>query len=502
MLRAGYIDARSTQNPTVMIRLSSLSLLALLFVLTGCAQEDAAPAADLTHIEGLGSLSFPNSGNEAAQEPFLRGVLLLHSFEFEFAREAFQEAQAADSLFALAYWGEAMANNYPLWQSKDVDEGRAILARIDSVGAVAPSHREMMYLDAVRALYGEGTKTEQDLAYMNAMQALQDEHPEDHEARAFHSLSILGSTDGVRDFDVYARAAAVAQPVFEANPNHPGAAHYIIHSFDDPEHADLGLEAANAYSEIAPGAAHAQHMTTHIFLAQGDWERVIQNNQRAMDVQNGQRVERGQDPIACGHYSSWLHYGHLQLEQWDEATALMDACHDQVLQPERRWGTSNYFQNMRAHHVLVSGDWSLVDSWALDMDAFPEDWSIWKYAATNAFALMANGRVEDARQWMPHVKGEDPLADVTRMQLDGLFAIADGDTDAGLAMMQEAAETEAAMPYEFGPPRLPIPSHEAWGNALLAADRSDEAREALAVAETRTPGRLTLARARSVLDGQ
>ena len=172
-------------------------------------------------------------------------------------------------------------NNYPLWQSKDVDEGRAILARLDSIGALTPTHREMMYLDAMRALYGEGSKEEQDLAYMNAMASLQEAHPEDLEARAFHALAILGSTDGERDFEVYARAASVAQPVFEANPDHPGAAHYIIHSFDDPEHADLGLHAANAYSEIAPGAAHAQHMTTHIFLAQGDWARVIQNNQRA-----------------------------------------------------------------------------------------------------------------------------------------------------------------------------------------------------------------------------
>jgi hypothetical protein len=145
----------------------------------GCAESPT-----LTHVDGLGSLSFPNSGLEEAQEPFLRGVLLLHSFEFEPAREAFSEAQDADSLFALAYWGEAMANNYPLWQSKNVDEGRAILARMDSLGAVAPSHRETMYIEAVRALYGDGTKTEQDLAYMESMKALQDMHPEDHEARA------------------------------------------------------------------------------------------------------------------------------------------------------------------------------------------------------------------------------------------------------------------------------------------------------------------------------
>lgn len=479
-----------------MIRLRFLSMILVCLSVSGCSGQ-----VPFSHIEGLGSLSFPNSGNEAAQEPFLRGVLLMHSFEFAPAREAFREAQDADPGFALAYWGEVMANNYPLWQQKDVEEGRGILARMDSLGAEPDSPREAGYVDAVRTLFGAGSKSEQDQAYMMAMKELHEAWPEDHEAQAFYALSILGSTDGVRDFDVYALAASVAQPVFDANPDHPGAAHYIIHSFDDPEHAELGLEAANAYSDIAPGAAHAQHMTTHIFLAQGDWERVIQNNQRAMNVQNKDMVERGRDPVACGHYSSWLHYGHLQLEQWEEAEALMDACHEQAVDTRRR-GTSNYFQNMRSQHVLVSGDWSLVDRWALDMKTFPEDMPIWKYAATNAFALMATGRLEDAQVWMPHVAADDELADVTRMQLSGLVAISEGDTEGGLALLREAAETEAAMPYEFGPPRLPMPGHEAWGNALLSLGQFERASEVFAEAESRTPGRLTLARARAVVEGR
>lgn len=474
----------------------------LVILWTGCTSSPS-----FTHVNGLGSLSFPNSGNEAAQAPFNKGVLLLHSFEFGDAREAFQEAQEEDPEFALAYWGEAMANNYPLWQDKNVDEGRSILARMDSVGALPGTPRETMYVDAVRTLFGEGTKAEQDIAYMNAMGALHEAFPDDLEAQAFYALSILGSTDGVRDFDVYAQAASVAQPVFDANPDHPGAAHYIIHSFDDPQHAELGVEAANAYSRIAPGAAHAQHMTTHIFLAQGNWDLVIQNNRRAVEVSDAQRAERGEEPVACGHYSSWLHYGHLQLEQWEEAETLMNACHAQVLEDDRSWGTASYFQSMRSHHVLVSQDWSLSDRWKLDMESYPEDWTIWQYAATNAFALLAGGKVDEAREWMPKViqanpEWADPLIDVTRMQLQGLFAITEGKTEEGLRFLQKAAETEAAIPFEFGPPRLPLPSHEVWGNALLSAGLHDQAREVLAEAEQRTPGRLTLARARAVLDAE
>jgi len=162
---------------------------------------------------------------------------------------------------------------------------------------------------------------------------------------------------------------------------------------------------------------------------------------------------------------------------------------------------------MRAHHVLVSGNWTYTDRWSLDLGTYPEDWSIWEYAATNAFALLADGRPDEARVWMSHVAQDnpewgDPLVDVTRMQLQGLFALSEGKTEEGLRFMQEAAETEAALPYEFGPPRLPMPSHEAWGNALLAAGQTNQAREVLAEAESRTPGRLTVARARALLDAE
>jgi len=203
-------------------------------------------------------------------------VLLLHSFEFADAASAFREAQQIDEDFALAYWGEAMTYNHPLWQEQDRDAAHATLARYaptpEARQARAPTDPERAYLAAVDVLYGEGSKTDRDLAYMAEMERMTTKWPDDDEARAFYALSILGSTDGERDFATYMRAAAAAQPVFESNPDHPGAVHYIIHSFDDPVHAPLGLEAARAYSGIAPDAGHAQHMTSHIFVAMGMWE--------------------------------------------------------------------------------------------------------------------------------------------------------------------------------------------------------------------------------------
>ncbi len=290
----------------------SLSATALLAVLA-LPQAGKPASQPLTHVDGLGSISFPNSGGAAAQAPFIRGVLLLHSFEYDTAAEAFRQAQTADPGFALAYWGEAMTYNHPLWQQQNREAALKALARLapsaDARAAKAPNDRERQYLGAVETLYGTGSKHDRDQAYMRAMARLSDTYPEDMEARAFYALSILGSRDGVRDFATYMRAAATVQPVLDANPDHPGAAHYLIHSFDDPVHAPLGLPAARKYSSIAPGAAHAQHMTSHIFLAMGMWDDVVKANVRASEVQDAEAVKRGGRPGVCGHYTSWLQYG-------------------------------------------------------------------------------------------------------------------------------------------------------------------------------------------------
>jgi hypothetical protein len=233
----------------------------------------------------LGTITFPNSGAPAAQEPFIRGVLYLHSFEFGPAAAAFREAQQADPGFALAYWGEAMSYNHALWGEWDDDAAHAVLERLGPTAearrATAPTHREQMYLDAVEALWAGGPKPQRDTAYAHTMEQLVRAHPDDDEARAFWSLAILGLSGTTRVVPSYMRGAAIAQEVFERNPDHPGAAHYLIHSFDDPTHAPLGLPAARAYSRIAPDAAHAQHMTTHIFLALGMWDDVVSQNEIA-----------------------------------------------------------------------------------------------------------------------------------------------------------------------------------------------------------------------------
>ena len=228
----------------------SLAFLTVLFPRPSTAQQVA-----------LGEVDFPNSGAPAAQADFIRGVLYLHSFEYEPAAVAFRAAQALDPDFAMAYWGEAMTNHHSLWRVQHFEAGRAVLARLGRTSSArsskAPTPREKGYLRAVEILFGMTDETAavdkpgRDVYYRNAMKAVHMAHPEDLEARAFYGLSILGVGSANRDYATYIRAAAVITPVWDANRSHPGAAHYLIHSYDDPVHAILGLPMARAYGKIA-----------------------------------------------------------------------------------------------------------------------------------------------------------------------------------------------------------------------------------------------------------
>lgn len=438
----------------------------------------------------LGTIDFPNSGSKAAQQPFIDGVLLLHSFEFDAAAESFRRAQEADADFALAYWGEAMTYNHPLWRQQDRDAALATLARYaptpEARQARAPTAREAAYLAAIDVLYGTGTKTERDIAYMGAMSRLSAAYPDDHEARTFHSLSILGSTDGERDFGTYMRAAAVAQPVFDANPDHPGAAHYIIHSFDDPIHAPLGLEAARAYSEIAPDAGHAQHMTSHIFVALGMWDDVVAANIRARDVQNAGRMAAGQGGNVCGHYTSWLHYGWLMRHELPDAERGMDECRALVVAGQANPAEVGYYVNMRARHVLDTEDWSAAERLGAGVDRAG-------YHFVTGYAALKLGERAAAADALARLRASStagqPRARIMIMELEALTALDQGDGSRAIALLREASELEESLPFEFGPPASLKPPHEMLGEVALALGDHATALDAFQTALSFTPER-------------
>jgi len=443
---------------------SPLRLVAVAALLLGPSVADLG-----AQTRQLGTIDFPNSGAAGAQSAFIEGVLLLHSFEFEDAATSFQEAQRRDPDFALAYWGEAMTYNHPLWRQQDRNAALAALARYAPTAQArqvkAPSPREAAYLAAVDVLYGEGSKTERDNAYMRAMARLSATYPDDLEAMAFHALSILGSTDGERDFATYMRAAAVAERVSEANPDHPGAAHYIIHSFDDPVHAPLGLEAAHAYSGIAPGAGHAQHMTSHIFVAMGMWDDVVSANVRARDVQNARERELGRPPIVCGHYTSWLHYGWLMKGMTEDADRGMADCMERVRSGTASGGDVGYFVNMRARHVLDTGDWGAAGRITADVDNPGYDFVTGFAAIQDGDRAAALPVVERLRQRFPDES--QPRGTIMRLELEALLAMDEGNGAQAVALLERATQIEESLPFEFGPPASLKPPHELLGEVNL-----------------------------------
>ena len=460
-----------------------LPLLALLLL---------APVA--ASAQQLGSVDFPTSGAPDAQPHFEAGLLFLHNFEYGDAEAHFRKARELDPGFAMAYWGEAQTHNHPIWMQQDRDAALAVLGQYAPTTrerlAKVPTPRERDWLETVEILYGDGPKQARDFQYRDAMRRLAEKYPDDHDAATLYALSLLGTAHEGRDFAIYMKAAAVAQPVLRENPMHPGAAHYVIHAFDDPVHAPLGLPAARAYSRIAPDAGHAQHMTSHIFVAMGLWDDVVTANVRARDVQNAGLVRAGGRPNQCGHYTSWLHYGYLQMGRLEEAATGLAACQERAGDAPARQ-EAGYFVQMRARAVIDSEDWSLAGATSADLAAFPE--LAVPYDFVDALSALRTGDRDGAKgiraRHGDHSAAANLRHGILLLELDGLIARASGDPDMGISMLEEAARQEEALPYEFGPPATLMPPHELLATELAKLGRHDEARLAWEGQLARTPKR-------------
>jgi len=451
----------------------------------------------------LGKIDFPNSGAESAQADFMEGVKLLHNFEYADAARAFRRAQDEDPGFAMAYWGEAMTHNHPIWYQQDRDAAMEILNRLgDTVEerqSMAGTDREKDYLMTLEVLYGntsasEGkTKNERDFLYSEALEELHNMYPDDHEATAFYGLSILGTAHDGRDYGIYMRAAAELFDVWNENNEHPGAAHYLIHSFDDPVHAPLGLPMAKAYSKIAPAAAHAQHMTSHIFLALGMWDDVIDANIVARDVQTERQQELGEEQTVCGHYTWWLQYGHLQAGNTEEAEQVMQACSERI-EGDPSMGEKWHYSVMRGHQIVDTENWSGAGIWTSEID--PEGRPAVNYYYVSALASARMGRVDEAQNHLATLM-ETPQSkerDIRIKQVESLILIENGDTEEGLRVLNEAVTAESELPVDFGPPAIVKPSYELLGDVLSELGRYEEATDAYEKQLERTPDR-RLARA-------
>src|SRR5262245_12876936 len=319
----------------------------------------------------LGSITFPNSGSAAAQPYFIEGVKFLHSFEWEDAADAFQKAEQADPTFALAYWGEALSHtgghHFP--SDQNMSAARKALVKLGASRAErlakAKTDRERGYLNAVEVLYGEGDGRERALRYAEAMGALSEQYPDDDEAATLYALALMRTAErGVESTRVDLQAGAIALRVFRKNGNHPGAVHYIVHAFDEPARASVGLDAADVYAFLAPDAPHALHMPSHIYVQLGLWDKLSAANERSYAA-SAQRSERKQLRGIEGqafHAMFWLHYAYLMQGNFAKAEdalarAERHAKNSDAAGPNR----TGQFETMRARHIIETERWQLID---------------------------------------------------------------------------------------------------------------------------------------------
>jgi len=471
--------------------------------------------------QSVGETSFENSGAPAAQAEFARGLAQLHNFEYDDAAAHFRQAQAIDAAFAMAYWGEAMTKNHPVWHEQDREAGREALKRLgttaDDRAAKAKTDREKLYLRAVEILYGDGTKANRDQEYEAAMEGLHTRYPNDVDAASFYALSLLGSAEHGRDFAIYMRAAAVLEEVFPSHRTHPGVVHYLIHCYDDAVHAPLGLRAARIYSQIAPDAGHAQHMTSHIFLALGMWDEVIKANETAMGVVNQRRAALGKAPWSCGHYGEWLEYAYLQRGRTEDARALLIKCREQVGQEivdSTRPGAAKKgdksmaesFTRMRTDFLINSQLWGdAAATWSFpgladQIDSqltFDFATALSKLKQHDAHAQEAVARFEDTRQkfviWNAKQEspdeGADKRSEILGGELEALLEESRGRRAKAIDRLRKLAVQEHALPVEFGPPFVNKPVDELLGEILLEQHELGGAHRAFSAALAAAPGR-------------
>jgi tetratricopeptide (TPR) repeat protein len=310
--------------------LFTLLLTFVAFASTAFADDDQGHHHEDLLETQLGTVHFPVSCSAAVQKPFERGVALLHSFWYEEAEKHFLQVAKDDARCGMAHWGVAMSLWHQLWNDPDAKVISRGLKEVKAAkkGAQKSTPREIAYINAIAAFYGGSKKLDHEArakAYSEAMKKVYESFPDDHEAAAFYALSLLASEPHEDEtFANRKEAAAILEKLFAVEPDHPGVAHYLIHSYDKPQLAQLGLPAARRYAEIAPAAPHALHMPSHIFARVGLWQDDINSNLASIAATRKTAAMHMGGEGHQFHAMNFLFYAYLQSGREADARALMD----------------------------------------------------------------------------------------------------------------------------------------------------------------------------------
>ena len=458
--------------------------------------------------EALGTVHFPTSCSAEVQPQFNRAIALLHSFWFQAAIDAFEEVLEVDSSCGISYWGIALATwGNPIGSGANQDGSRPtaqLQAGLDAIQQAratgANSERERDYIEALANLYDDYAETvdwPRVLDYEKAMEALTKKYPNDSEAAIFYALAIVNATDpNDKSYEKPLRAAAILEPAFLEEPDHPGIAHYIIHGFDVPSLANRALEAAQRYSDIAPLAPHALHMPSHTFTRLGYWQNSIDTN-----IKSAAAALEDKSPAEALHAMDYMIYGYLQtgqdvaagqvVEDMKQILATMDSPNSSGL------GGSYAIAAIEARHALERKDWTRAAALNVRRTPVPFVDAITYFA--RALGAARNNMTDQARSDLEQLKrASDSLGgtsywgakvDIQRQVAEAWILFAEGQANDALALMRLAADREDQTEKSGISPGPIAPARELLGEMLLEAGRRDAALEAFETTTKEEPGR-------------
>jgi tetratricopeptide (TPR) repeat protein len=456
--------------------------------------------AESTGGAQLGQVHFATSCAPAVQPEFDKGVALLHSFQYTAADQQFKAVAAADPSCAMAYWGQAMTLWHALWEhpnAASLNTGYEDLQK--ATGARTP--RERAYIAAANAFFVDDPRLDykaRTVSYSDAMAKVHADYPEDADAAALYALSLVAiPAQGDADLANRKQAIAILDKLFAAEPDHPGAAHYLIHACDTPALASQGLDAARRYAKIAPDSSHALHMPSHIFARLGLWQEMINSN-LAAEAAAAQATKAG---LGDAHYQThamnFLQYAYLQTGQNDKAFALIDALKDVpgITAAELTSEQASF----RARYALETHDWKM----AAELDPSSNSEVTWWARAIGA-ARMGNvtqakgdaaklnevtgadaAKADDARRRQQGYDIKDQKT-IDQLEAEAWLDYSEGQQGDAVTALRVAADRED----REGPDSISIPAREMLGDLLMEEKQPQAALDAYRIALKQSPNRL------------
>jgi hypothetical protein len=471
------------------------ALLLSLSVATGAAADEGAKPP-----EQLGRVDFANSCSADVQPAFERAVALLHSFWFQEGARAFRDVLARDPQCAIATWGIASVTIGNTFSSGPAAERAQVALDAIAQGRAlgAKTERERLYIEAVAAYWDHFADRPQRArmkSLSDAFQALAAKFPEDDETQIFSALYLTATqapTD--KSFSAALKAAAILERQFVKHPDHPGVAHYLIHSYDYPAIAEKGVAAAMCYADIAPSAPHALHMPSHIFTRVGAWQQSVDTNRRSVAAATAQH-----EPTSTLHAMDYMVYADLQMAQDADAKRIVAAAQAVTGADPAANATFYALAAIPARYAVERGAWQEAAKLEPPANRFAYTMAMTYFARALGEAHGGDiaGAEKDAAE-LARIVGEEKAANdsywATEVEVQRLGAaawteFAKGEREAGLKDMRAAADLEDTSEKNAVTPGRLIPARELLGDMLLAAGRPRDALAEYEASQTRDPKR-------------